>query len=279
MKVVVEDPGHGFIDSGAIGPAGTYEKDNNLSISLLVAKKLKQNPNLKMYMTRASDEVTWSQATATADLQARCDIANALVADIFISIHCDSYTDPSAKGTTAYCYQFGGEGERLARCIHEELLKVPGVAEGAVYSAQDELIKIYGNNYQSLVLPDHGVKQAAFYVLKNTDMPAALFELGFISNPDEEQMLCNPAFQEAAAEAIARGVLKYFGFSEEEKPQYNMGKVAINPGTTYVPLNGFLKAHGIGEVTDWDGARQEVKYRLGEKEYSLLIGGDKIQEV
>ena len=125
------------------------------------------------------------------DLQARCNIANQLRADLFISIHCNSAGSSSAYGIETYALQPGGIGEKLAKVIQNELVAATG-------------------------LVDRGVKYASYYVLRRTFMPAILIELGFISNPTEEQYLANPDFQDVCAKAIAIGVKKHLGIYDKE---------------------------------------------------------------
>lgn len=271
------DPGHGAIDSGAIGPAGTLEKDINLAVALKTAKLLKQYNELSVCMTRASDSVSWSQSTTANDLQGRCDLANNIPADIFVSLHCDSYTNPEAKGTTAYCYQFGGQGEKLARSIHSEMLKIPSVTDSGTLSANNMLTARYGSHFEDFKLPDHGLKEANFYVLRYTDMPASLLEMSFISNPLEEMMLNTQEFQDQAAQAIATGILNYFNIDPQKS--YNINPAVIYSGSTYVPLASFLSALGLGQVTGWDANTSTVTFVVNGIEYTITIGNGQIKEV
>jgi len=251
------DPGHGGIDSGAVGPTGLMEKDVNLAVAIATAKILKENPGLNIYLTRAEDK--------TVELQERCDLANDINATIFVSLHCDSYTDPAARGTTAYTYMFGGEGEKLARFIHVETLKIPNTVDGGVFSATG-----------ILKLPDHGLKEGNFKVLRDTNMPASLIEMSFISNPQEELLLSDKNFQQQMAQAVADGIINYLGI---ENKTYHMGKPAINyNGTTYVPLSAFLTTLGSGKVIKWDPSNQIVTIEKDGKVYELQIGSDAVKE-
>ena len=183
MRIVI-DPGHGGYDPGAIGPAGLLEKQVTLAVSLKLADKLR-HAGVEAVLTRTSDSVPWP-ANVNRDLAARCEIANRAGADFFISIHCNSAADPSARGTETYAYKPGGRGEQLARAVQEELIKACGLA-------------------------NRGIKFANYYVLRRTDMPAVLTELAFISNPEEERLLGSPDYQEKCATAIARGIGKVIG--------------------------------------------------------------------
>ncbi|OAT81121.1 N-acetylmuramoyl-L-alanine amidase [Desulfotomaculum copahuensis] len=185
MKIVI-DPGHGGKDPGAVGHSGLKEANVNLQVALKVAEKL-QRAGLSVKLTRTTD--------AFVDLQPRCDIANSWGADYFVSIHCNSAGAPQAYGTETYCYKFGGKGEVLAKAIQAELIAATGRA-------------------------NRGVKEANFYVLRKTSMPAVLTELAFISNLEEERLLASAAYQEKCAMAIAKGIGKVIGVDiAEQAPQ------------------------------------------------------------
>ena len=185
MKVCI-DPGHGGYDPGAVGPTGLREKDVALQIALQVGQRI-QAAGIQVAYTRTSDAVSWP-ANINQDLAVRSQIANQTGADLFISVHLNSGSS-TAHGTETYYLQFGGQGEQAARLVQSNLTSVLG-------------------------LTDRGVKTANYYVLRNTTMPAVLVETAFISNPQEEALLRTAAFQEAAAQAIASGICKYFGVRE-----------------------------------------------------------------
>lgn len=171
------DPGHGGKDPGAVGPKGLKEANVNLAVALKVAEKLRK-AGIDVRLTRATD--------VFMDLQPRCDISNTWGADYFVSIHCNAAGTPQAYGTETYCYKFGGKGEVLAKAMQAELIAATGRA-------------------------NRGVKEANFYVLRKTNMPAVLTELAFVSNPEEERLLGSSGFQEKCATAIARGIGKVIG--------------------------------------------------------------------
>jgi N-acetylmuramoyl-L-alanine amidase len=174
MVKIAIDPGHGGKDPGAVGPSGLREKDVALTVAKKVAEYL-QSASIPVKMTRTSD--------VYVELKDRAKIANSFGADYFVSLHCNAFTSPTACGTETYCYKRGGKGEILAKAI------------------QDELIAAIG-------LTDRGVKEGNFYVLRETNMPAALTELAFISNPNEEKLLASAEFQNKCALAIAKGIGK-----------------------------------------------------------------------
>lgn len=184
-RTITIDPGHGGSDSGAIGPTGLNEKTATLGISLDLAKMLK-DAGAKVYITRKVDEdVAPQPATDSEELQARADVGNESNSDIFVCIHLDSFTSPSAKGTTGYYFAGSNSSYRLADYIKEGVIEQLGTV-------------------------DRGTKTANFYVLKHTTMPATLLETAFVSNPDEEALLKSDEGQKKAALGIYNGIVRYF---------------------------------------------------------------------
>ncbi len=188
-KKIVIDPGHGGEDSGAIGPSGVTEKSITLQIAKEVEKMLKE-AGAKVIMTRTTDtEVSpkHRQATDVDELQARCDVANKAKADIFISIHMDSFTSREASGTTGYYYTKGSAAsKRLAASIQSELVA-------------------------QLKTTSRGIRTCNFYVVKHTKMPAMLIEVAFVSNPKEEKLLTSKKGVQKAAVGIVKGISDFFG--------------------------------------------------------------------
>ena len=188
-KTIVIDPGHGGNDSGAIGPTGVMEKTVTLKVALEL-RRLLEAEGATVVMTRESDTTVSEKGAAASDIEelgARCAVANRIGADIFISIHADSFTRPEARGTTGYYYSRGsGRGQRLADCIRRNLVEQLGT-------------------------PSRGTQPCNFYVVRHTDMPATLIELGFISNREEEQLLNSSEGVQRAAQGILDGIEDYFG--------------------------------------------------------------------
>ena len=189
-KLIAIDPGHGGNDAGAIGPSGVMEKTVTLNVALELEKMLKES-GAEVIMTRRTDKtVSYKGASASAieELQARCDVANRAKATIFISIHADSFTNNSARGTTGYYYsQTEGQASiKLADCIRKALC-------------------------EQIRTPSRGTKPCNFYVVRNTDMPATLIELAFISNPDEERIMGSREGVLKCAQGIFDGIEDYFG--------------------------------------------------------------------
>lgn len=185
QAIVCLDAGHGGSDSGAVGPSGVKEKDVTLKVTLKLRDLLKER-GVRVVMTRESDtDVAGANASAYQELSGRADVANRNMANLFVSVHCNSFTSPSAHGTETYCFPGSREGRRLATGIQAKLVSLVGNGE------------------------NRGVKEENFAVLRYTDMPAVLVELFFISNPEQEEALNNAAKQAQFAEAIAEGIADY----------------------------------------------------------------------
>ena len=184
-KVIAIDAGHGGSDSGAVGPNKTQEKRITLAVAQNV-KALLERAGAKVVMTRQTDvDVYGPNASAVDELQARTKVANDNKADIFVSIHINAFSNPSAGGIATYYYQKTGYDAMLAQSIQNNLANIGG-------------------------FQDRGITAARFYVIKRTDMPAVLAELGFISNPNEEKMLNLPQIQQQMGQGIVRGLENFF---------------------------------------------------------------------
>lgn len=185
-KTIVIDPGHGGSDTGAIGPTGVREKN----VSLAVAKKVQNlltSSGARVVMTRTRDvDVYAPNATDKQELQARCNVANRdNRTALFVSIHCNAFSNPAANGMETYYCAGSQKGYAAAKYINEELARAGG-------------------------LFNRGVKTANYYVLRHTNMPATLLELAFVTNYKEEKLLNSDAYQTKLANAIVRGIARYF---------------------------------------------------------------------
>ncbi len=183
-KIICLDPGHGGDDPGAIGPSGTLEKENTLAICLLLRDILESN-GATVILTRDTDRnVAAPNSSASEELKARVEIARDSHADIFISIHNDSFTSNTAMGTTSFHY--GDQNSiKLANLVQKNL-----VAE--------------------LGTKDRSSLFASFYVIRYTKMPAILVEVAFISNPEEEVLLSSTDGRNKIAESIFQGITNFF---------------------------------------------------------------------
>ena len=184
-KVIVIDPGHGGSDPGAIGAAGTREKDITLTISKRVKEYL-EDEGAKVYMTRTTDvDVYGPNASDRDELQARVDVGERNNADVFLSLHINSSVNKDIGGFSTYYYPKTNNDLRLAQNVQKKLADNFGV-------------------------DDLGVRQANFYVVKRISMPAILVEMCFISNPKEEKLMAGSWFQKKTARLIVEGVEQYF---------------------------------------------------------------------
>ena len=184
-KIIVIDPGHGGSDSGAVGANGAMEKN----ITLAIAKELQEmltNAGAKVIMTRNRDvDVARPLATAMEELQARVDVANKAGADLFLSIHMDSFSSSDAKGTSTYYYTKGSPAsQRLAELVRTGIVEQLGTE-------------------------DRGTKTCNFYVVKHTTMPATLAEVAFVSNSIDIQTLTTTDGVKKAAQGIYNGISRY----------------------------------------------------------------------
>ncbi|MCD4775486.1 MAG: N-acetylmuramoyl-L-alanine amidase [Candidatus Aegiribacteria sp.] len=222
---IVIDPGHGGRDPGAVGPAGTFEKDRALEIALLVRDILNiRRPELEIIMTRNTD--------CYVSLGARTRFANAMKADLFISIHCNAAVNSSANGfETFFLSRARSDDSRAVEMLENSVIEYDegynavdhGFPEDALsFLLADIAQNIYLERSSSLAVAiqesiaesftgssNRGVKQAGFYVLRGALMPSVLVEIAFISNPGEERMLQSLDFRLASAEAIVDAVLTF----------------------------------------------------------------------
>ena len=176
-RTVVIDPGHGGRDPGAVGIGGLRETDVVLDISLEVARILRQQ-GANVHLTRQSER--------TLDLAPRVNFAENRRADVFVSIHANaiSLSRPDVNGLETYHAPGARLGSRLARTIHNQMLR-------------------------TFNMRDRGVKAARFYVIRRTSMPSVLVETGFVTGNEDHRRLRNPAWRKQMAAAIARGILLF----------------------------------------------------------------------
>ena len=179
--IVCIDPGHGGPDPGAVSPSGIQEKKVTLTVAKRVAEYL-QRAGVKVVLTRDTDKELVAGNDDAAELRARAQVANNAKADFFLSIHCNAATSPEAEGFEVFCYPGSIVGAVLANRVAHSY----GIASG---------------------LPCRRVEGANFQVLRDTAMPAALIELGFLTNKADCAFLREPAFLDKIALGIAFGIL------------------------------------------------------------------------
>ncbi len=222
LVIVALDPGHGGEDPGAVGPGGTLEKDVVLQIALQLQDRINKQPNMRAYMTRDADFFV--------PLNVRVQKARRVQADLFISIHADAFFTARPQGASVFVLSDRGASSSSARWLANKENSADMVG-GININAKDahvlkamldmsttaqinDSLKLGGamlgemGNVGKLHKPR--VEQASFAVLKAPDIPSVLVETAFISNPDEEARLRNPAYQAQLSDALMRGILRYF---------------------------------------------------------------------
>ncbi|REJ83884.1 MAG: N-acetylmuramoyl-L-alanine amidase [Acidobacteria bacterium] len=221
LRIVI-DPGHGGNDVGAVGSGGTLEKDLNLTIARTLERRLEARLPVEALLTREHD-VALDHSTRTA-------IANQNEASLFISLHFNSELGSTARGAETYfldqdpsdeaaaqAAQFENEvvGADSARGATDELglqLMLWDLAQSRHLSESQRFATLVQQQLNAtLGLRDRGVKQAPFRVLVGATMPAVLVELGFLSNPAEEEKLGDPAYRLQLVDALVDAVAEYRG--------------------------------------------------------------------
>ena len=226
LIVVAIDAGHGGEDPGAIGPNGTKEKDVVLQIAMKLrdrinATTVKGSP-MRAYLTRDADYFV--------PLHVRVQKARKVQADLFVSVHADAFFTPNAQGASVFALSHGAASSSAARWMAQQENKADqiggmnlGVKDSQVQQALLDMstsAQIKDSlNLGSAILREIGgvgrlhkpkVEQAGFAVLKAPDIPSVLVETAFISNPDEEAKLSDPNYQNSMADALVKGLQKYF---------------------------------------------------------------------
>ena len=226
LIVVAIDPGHGGEDPGAIGPNGTKEKDVVLQIALKLrdrinATQVKGSP-MRAYLTRDADFFV--------PLHVRVQKARKIQADLFVSVHADAFFTPNAQGASVFALSHGAASSSAARWMASKENKADliggmnlGVKDSQVQQALLDMstsAQIKDSlNLGGAILREIGsigklhkpkVEQAGFAVLKAPDIPSVLVETAFISNPNEEAKLSDVQYQNDIADALVKGLQKYF---------------------------------------------------------------------
>ncbi|SFC77728.1 N-acetylmuramoyl-L-alanine amidase [Polaromonas sp. OV174] len=222
LVIVALDPGHGGEDPGAIGPGGTREKDVVLQIAHRLASRINQQPNMRAYLTRDADFFV--------PLHVRVQKARRVQADLFISIHADAFFTARPQGASVFALSEKGASSSAARWIADKENSadlVGGINVKAKDAQVQKALFDMSTTAQindslklgSAMLGEIGnvgklhkprVEQASFAVLKAPDIPSVLVETAFISNPDEEARLRSEAYQVQLADALMRGIARYF---------------------------------------------------------------------
>jgi N-acetylmuramoyl-L-alanine amidase len=226
LIIVALDPGHGGEDPGAIGPGGTQEKDVVLQVALKLRERINAtqvngNP-MRAYMTRDADFFV--------PLGTRVQKAQRVRADLFISLHADAFMSPRPQGASVFALSTKGASSATARWMANKE-NAADLVGGINVKAKDatvartlldmsttaqikDSLKLGGAMLTEVgrvgKLHKARVEQAGFAVLKAPDIPSVLVETAFISNPDEEERLRSADYQNRLADALVKGIVKYF---------------------------------------------------------------------
>jgi len=222
LVIVALDPGHGGEDPGAVGPTGLREKDVVLAIALQLRDRLNAMPGTRVMLTRDGDYFV--------PLRERVRKARQVQADLFVSIHADAFLNREARGASVFALSVDGASSSAARWMaeRENAADQVGGINLAVKDAQ--VLRAMADMSTTAQIKDSlklgrevlerigqvgrlhkpRVEQAGFAVLKAPDIPSILVETAFISNPEEEDKLRDPAYRRQIVEALAAGIGRYF---------------------------------------------------------------------
>jgi len=237
LITIVIDAGHGGEDPGARGRGGTLEKHVTLAIAQKLKDRIDNEPNMRAVLTRDGDFFI--------PLHIRVAKARRLRADLFVSIHADAFIKPSANGSSVFALSESGATSAAARWLAKQEndadliggvnlgIKDPYLKQTLLDLSQtasiNDSLKLGKAVLQEMGginrLHKNYVEQAGFAVLKAPDIPSILIETAFISNPDEEKKLKNPAYQNKMADAIFTGIKRYFS----KNPPLAPAQIAVNP--------------------------------------------------
>ncbi|WP_428825362.1 N-acetylmuramoyl-L-alanine amidase [Azonexus sp. IMCC34842] len=222
LVTITLDPGHGGEDPGAIGQGGSQEKNVTLEVAKRLKARIDAEPNMRAVMTRDSDFFV--------PLQMRVQKARRVQSDLFLSIHADAWIKPDARGSSVFVLSERGASSTQARLLAQRENQADLVGGVNLGSKDLFLARTLLDLSQTATINDslklgkyllgelgaintlhkNYVEQAGFAVLKAPDIPSALIETAFISNPEEERRLNDDAYQEKLADAIVRGIRQYF---------------------------------------------------------------------
>ncbi len=220
--IVAIDAGHGGEDPGAIGAAGTHEKDVTLKIANALAKKIDAIKGMKSLIIREGDYYIKHRK--------RFEKARQHQADLFVSIHADAFHSRKVNGASVYILSQRGASSEAAKWLAASENKSDQIGGVVIEDKQDMLSKVLYDLSQNAALEEshkaakavhasmkkvvklhgQGFGQANFLVLKSPDVPSMLVETGYISNPGDEKKLKDPAHVAKLTKQIADGIRNYF---------------------------------------------------------------------
>ena len=218
FRTVVIDPGHGGAEVGAVGATGLMEKNVVLDISKRLGQLLEEQLGLQVYLTRDQD--------IYKEKEDRTALANNVKANVFLSIHANSYRGRGVHGAETFFLsnQATDDDARRLAAIENNVMGLEGptgsdsnlqmllwdMAQTTHLRESSVLAEMVQSNMNSLGgTTDRGIKQAPFVVLKGANMPAVLVEVGFLSNPEEERLLADAAYRQQVANMLFQSLNRY----------------------------------------------------------------------
>jgi N-acetylmuramoyl-L-alanine amidase len=279
--VVAIDAGHGGKDQGAHGPGGTLEKNVTLAVARDLAADINRQPGMRAVLTRDGDYFI--------ELKRRYQIARENNADLFVSIHADSFTSDDAKGSSVWVLSPRGKTNEAARWLADRENRADLIGGTTLDDKDDSLAKVLLDLQQGWAMqasdvvagnvltalgqlgPTHRgyVERANFVVLRSPDVPSILVETAFISNPSEERKLRDPAHQKQLAQAVMGGVKNYF---ESTPPQgtWFAAQAARRNGVIPMPEHTTVASADAG-VRDIHRVGRGESLRSIAKQYGISI--------
>jgi len=218
LRAIIIDPGHGGDDAGAKGPQGTLEKNVTLAVARRLKASLEARLGVRVLLTRDGDQTIGSDQ--------RASLANNNKADLFISLHANASVRPAVSGAEVFSLSLEGYGEQAQRALEgpSETLPVIGggtreieitpweMAQGRHLDQSTLLARAVEAALRDRVaMSPRAIQQAPFRVLVGANMPAVLVEMGFLTNAVQEHQLASDEYQNAIAQALLDGILRYRG--------------------------------------------------------------------
>jgi N-acetylmuramoyl-L-alanine amidase len=246
--LIVIDPGHGGKDPGSIGPSKKYEKNTTLSVSNKLAAQLNAIPGIKSKLTRTGDYFV--------NLDQRVSIADRDKAHLFISIHADAFTSPKPRGASVFFLNERRTNTEISRWVEDRERQSQKLGATSTVTRKDKTVnqtlldlqftisKREGEKLATEILTElkkvarlHKSKpsEASLAVLRSPQIPSVLVEMGFISNPTEEQLLFQRSYQDKLATALAKAVVKYL---KDNPPEGTSFDSSARSGGVYVVQRG-----------------------------------------
>ena len=257
--VIAIDPGHGGEDPGAVGKAGTREKTVSLAIAKKLADRINEEPGMSAVLTRTGDYFV--------KFKDRIGRARTNRADLFVSVHADAFMDRSVRGSSVYVLSTRRASSEAAKTLADRENAADLIGGVSLHDKSDVLATVLLDLSQNAAisasrdaasrvlaeldtvgrLKKSDVQHASLIVLTSPDVPSMLVETAFISNPDEERKLRDPAHQARLAEAIHGGIRRYF--YDNPPPGSHVAVLAarergqalrhvVSPGETLVDVAG-----------------------------------------